>query len=47
MIEKHLPIVQALPPFLQNIFVWIAKYAQKVFVPQILAIVGLFLVTVT
>ena len=45
--EKHLPIAKALPPFLQNILEWIAKYTRKFFLPQILAVVGLFLVTVT
>lgn len=45
--EKQLPLAKAIPPFLQNILEWIAKYTNKFFVPQILAIVGLFLVTVT
>ena len=45
--EKQLPIAKALPPFLQNILEWIAKYTNKFFVPQVLALVGLFLVTVT
>lgn len=45
--EKQTPIAKSFPPFLQNILEWIAKYARKVFAPQILAVVGLFLVTVT
>lgn len=45
--EKHTALAHALPPFLQSILAWIAKYSRKVFAPQILAIVWLFLVTVT
>ena len=45
--EKQAAVAKALPPFLQNIFTAIAKYAAKFFVPQILAVIGLFVVTVT
>ncbi|MBP6086304.1 hypothetical protein KA478_03885 [Patescibacteria group bacterium] len=45
--EKQTSLAHALPPFLQNILAWIAKYADKIFAPQVLAVVGLFLVTIT
>jgi hypothetical protein len=45
--EKHTAIAHALPPFLQKILSWIQKYAAMVFAPQILALLGLFLVTIT
>ena len=45
--EKHTTYARVLPPFLQSILAWISKYAIMLFAPQILAVVGLFLVTVT
>ncbi len=45
--EQHTAFAKALPPILQNILTWIAKYSKKFFLPQILALVGLFTVTIT
>ncbi len=45
--EKNTALAKALPPFLQNILEWIAKYARKLFLPKLLAVAGLFTITVT
>jgi hypothetical protein len=45
--EQHTKLAKTIPLFLQKILSLIAKYSQKFFVLPILAIVGLFTITVT
>lgn len=45
--EKNTAFAKALPPFVQNILAWIAKYTQKFFLTHILAIAGMFTISVT
>jgi hypothetical protein len=45
--EKNTALAKALPPFLQNILAWIAKYTTKFFLPKLLAVAGLCTIIVT